>query len=258
LQTLDDSRKYFLLSEVTSDMAELSEYRLLSFDVYGTLVDWEGGILEVFQPIFHRNNRKDITREHLLQTFEKCEREQQSKTPDMLYTQVLSTVHPRIAAALGLEEPTAEESKAFSESIGRWPAFPDTVDALRRLSKHYKLVVLSNVDRESFSATNAGSLQGIKFDKIITAQDIGSYKPDQRNFGYMLEQVKADFGIEKEEVLQTAQSQFHDHEPASKIGIKSVWIARSGASMGIAAKEIYDWKFDTLGEMADALEKEIA
>jgi 2-haloalkanoic acid dehalogenase type II len=235
-------------------MSKLSDYHLLSFDVYGTLIDWESGILAAFQPILDRNGGKTFSRKHLLETFHKLEREQQRKVPDMLYSQLLSTIHPQFVAALGLDEPTAEESKAFGDSVGKWPAFPDTVDALRRLSKHYKLVVLSNVDRESFSASNAGPLQGVKFDAILTAQDIGSYKPDLRNFESMLKRVQERFGIEKETVLQTAQSQVHDHHPASKMGIKSVWIVRPGASMGNHEEEIYDWKFDTLGEMADALE----
>lgn len=239
-------------------MSSLSAYRLLSFDVYGTLIDWERGILEALQPILQRDTRKNFSREHLLKTFHSLEREQQGKTPDMLYSQLLSAVYPQLATVLGFEEPTVEESKAFGDSVGQWPAFPDTVDALRRLSKHYKLVVLSNVDRESFGATNAGPLQGVHFDAVITAQDIGSYKPDRRNFEYLLKQVRTNFGIEKEEILQTAQSQIHDHEPASKLGIKSVWIVRPGALMGNTVNEIYDWKFDSLGDLADAIENEIA
>ncbi|PWY66491.1 2-haloalkanoic acid dehalogenase [Aspergillus sclerotioniger CBS 115572] len=236
-------------------MSQLSEYRLLSFDVYGTLVDWEGGILAAFQPTLDKTNAQ-FSREHLLTVYHKLEREQQEKTPDMPYSQLLATIHPMWAERLGLAAPTAAESLEFGESVGNWPAFPDTVDALKRLSQHYKLVVLSNVDRTSFAKTNAGSLQGFPFDLIITAQDIGSYKPDLRNFEYMLKTVKNTFGIEPAQVLQTAQSQFHDHHPARKVGLKSVWIERPGATMGNLAETIYDWRFDTLGEMADALERQ--
>jgi 2-haloalkanoic acid dehalogenase type II len=238
-------------------MSKLSDYRLLSFDVYGTLIDWESGIVAAFQPALEKN-RKTFARRQLLEVFHKLEREQQAQSPDMPYSRLLATIHPQFAAALGLDEPAAEESEEFGNSVGKWPAFPDTVDALKRLSKHYKLLVLSNVDRESFGATNAGPLQGVHFDAVITAQDIGSYKPDLRNFEYMLKQVNSNFGISKEEVLQTAQSQHHDHHPASQMGIKSVWIVRPGALMGNTTNEIYDWKFDTLGEMADAIEQEIA
>ncbi|KAJ5953828.1 hypothetical protein N7501_008107 [Penicillium viridicatum] len=234
-------------------MTQLSDYRLLSFDVYGTLVDWEGGILAAFQPTLDKTGAQ-FSREHLLTVYHELEREQQSKTPDMPYHQLLTTVHPKFANRLGLEIPSQEESNQFGESVGSWPAFPDTVDALKRLSKHFKLVVLSNVDRVSFAKTNAGSLEGFPFDLIITAQDVGSYKPDLQNFKYMLSAVKSKFNIEPSQVLQTAQSQFHDHHPASKIGIKSAWIVRPGATMGNLPDNIYDWRFDTMGDMAKAYE----
>ncbi|OAP60167.1 haloacid dehalogenase, type II [Fonsecaea erecta] len=235
-------------------MAKLTDFRLLSFDVYGTLIDWETGILDGLKPL---TETKELTRSQILELYHELEVEQQNKTPDMPYSQLLTTVYPQFAARLCLKEPSVQESKAFGQSIGTWPAFPDTVDALQRLSRHYKLVVLSNVDRESFSASNAGPLGGVRFDKIITAQDVGSYKPDLRNFEYMLAAVKRDFGVEKHQVLQTAQSQFHDHHPARKMGIKSAWIQRRG-TMGNRNQEIYDWKFVTLGDMADAVEQELA
>lgn len=237
-------------------MALLSDYQVLCFDVYGTLVDWESGVVTALQPLLEAN-QIDIPKEHLLTVYHNLERAQQARTPDLGYADLLSTIHPQIAARLGLAEPTAEQNAAFGKSVGQWPAFPDTVDALRRLGKRYKLVVLSNVDRESFSQTNAGPLQGIAFDQIITAQDVGSYKPDLRNFQHMLREVEAKFGITKDKVIQTAQSQFHDHHPAKEMGIKSSWIVRPGAVMGNQEEEIYDWKFDTLRDMADALKKEL-
>lgn len=232
-------------------MAQLSNYRLLCFDVYGTLIDWEGGILAALQPLL--TSQGQFSREQLLTIFHELEAEQQRLTPDMPYSQLLATVHPLLAARLDLPAPSEEANTAFGESVGNWPAFPDTVEALKKLSKHYKLVVLSNVDRASFAKSNAGSLQGFPFDKIITAQDIGSYKPDARNFEYMKSAVQAEFGIESVQILQTAQSQFHDHQPARRAGIKSVWIERPGATMGNRDDPIFDWRFATLGEMADAL-----
>lgn len=236
-------------------MSFLSDYRLLTFDVYGTLVDWESGILSAFQPTLNEHNAH-FSPEQILHVFHGLEAAQQSHTPDMPYSELLATVHPKLAQGLGLPTPTEQQSKAFGESVGNWPAFPDTVAALHRLAKHFKLVVLSNVDRGSFAKTNAGSLQGFPFDLVITAQDIGSYKPDLRNFEYMLNAVKSKFDVNRDQVLQTAQSQFHDHHPAKKSGIKSVWIVRPGAIMGNQKDTVYDWKFDTLGEMADALERQ--
>ncbi|KAF5004523.1 hypothetical protein FDECE_8978 [Fusarium decemcellulare] len=238
-------------------MSKLSDFRLLSFDVYGTLIDWETGVLDGLKPLVESNNAS-FSREHLLATYHEFESAQQQKTPDMKYSELLSTIHPYVAERLGLPKPTAEQDKAFGASIGTWPAFPDTVDALRRLGKHYKLVVLSNVDRESFAKSNSEPLQGVPFDLIITAQDVGSYKPDLKNFEYMLREVESKFGIKSAQVLQTAQSQFHDHHPAKKMGMSSSWIERPGAIMGNRENPVYNWKFDTLGDMADALEKELA
>lgn len=234
---------------------KLSDFKVLTFDCFGTIIDWEKGALAALQPLLDKNNAS-FTREHLLTTYHEFEASQQAETPDLNYDQLLATIHPKIAARLGLPAPTPEESAAFGATVGIWPAFPDSVDALRRLGKHYRLVILSNVDRASFSRTNAGPLEGVPFDLIITAQDIGSYKPDARNFEYMIREVGEKFGVPKEAILQTAQSQFHDHHPAKKAGIRSSWIVRPGAVMGNRAEEIYDWKFDTLGEMADAVEAE--
>lgn len=236
-------------------MAKFADYKALVFDCYGTIIDWETGCVNGLKPFLDKHNA-NLSRKQLLDVYHECEHAQQIETPDLNYEQLVAAVLPQIAKKLSLPEPTAAESEAFGATVGEWPAFPDSVDALRRLSKYFKLVILSNVDRESFSKTNSGPLQGFPLDRIITAQDIGSYKPDLRNFEYMLKNVKEKFGIEKDEIIQTAQSQFHDHHPAKKMGLKSSWIVRPGAIMGNRAEEIYDWKFDTLGEMADAVEAE--
>ncbi|KIW66177.1 haloacid dehalogenase, type II [Phialophora macrospora] len=238
-------------------MAKLGDFQLLSFDVYGTLIDWEAGILSGLKPLIEQQGgTARLSRSQALDIYHELEREQQSATPGMPYSQLLTTIYPQFAARLGLLKPSTQDSETFGRSVGQWPAFPDTVDALRRLQRYYKLVILSNVDRESFQASNDGPLGGVVFDKIITAEDIGSYKPDLRNFEYLLRSVQEDFGVEKNQVLQTAQSQFHDHHPAKKMGIKSVWIERHG-TMGNRQEEIYDWKFATLGLMADAVEMEL-
>ncbi|PWY73045.1 2-haloalkanoic acid dehalogenase [Aspergillus heteromorphus CBS 117.55] len=233
-------------------MSQLASSRLLCFDVYGTLVDWETGILAAFQPTLDQSHAQ-FPAEQLLTLYHELERHQQTQTPDMPYSQLLATIHPVWATRLGLPTPSLEASLRFGDSVGNWPAFPDTVAALTRLARYYKLVVLSNVDRESFAKTNKGSLQGFPFDLVITAQDVGSYKPDVRNFEYMLRTVKERFEVDRAQVLQTAQSQFHDHHPARAVGIKSVWIVRPGAIMGNVAEAVFDWRFDTLGEMADAV-----
>lgn len=237
-------------------MSKLSNFKVLTFDVYGTLIDWETGIITNLQPLLNANNVR-FDRERLLEVMHDCEHTQQEETPGLKYHELLTAVHPQIAEKLGLPKPSVEQSQSFGASVGSWPAFPDTVSALRRLGKFYKLVVLSNVDRESFAGTNSGPLERAKFDLVITAQDVGSYKPNLRNFEYMVKEVNQKFGASKDQILQTAQSQFHDHQPAKKMSLKSSWILRPGAIMGNRDNAIYDWKFDTLGEMADALEHEV-
>lgn len=235
-------------------MAQLTDFKVLSFDVYGTLIDWEQGIISNLQPLLDANDAT-FSREKLLDVIHECERTQQAITPDAEYHEILAAIHPQIAAKLGLSKPSPDQSKAFGSSVGSWPAFPDTVAALRRLQKQFKLVVLSNVDRASFSGSNSGPLEGVEFDLVITAQDVGSYKPNLDNFRYMIKEVGERLGFPKEQILQTAQSQYHDHHPAKQMGIRSCWIVRPGAIMGNRSPEVYDWKFDTLGGMADALEE---
>ncbi|KAL8861984.1 MAG: hypothetical protein Q9178_001439 [Gyalolechia marmorata] len=239
-------------------MAKLTSFKILSFDTYGTLIDWEGGILTALSKT---SQGQDIpfSKSDILRRFHTLEKEYQSRYPNVPYSQLLAKVHPALSSELNLRAPTEDTSRQFGKSVGSWPAFPDTVEALKRLQKHFKLLVLSNTDRASFAATNSIQLPGVEFDAVLTAQDIGSYKPDKRNFEYLLDFIHQQWGISKDEVLQTAQSQFHDHYPAKDAGLRSAWIVRPGAIMGEQGKkgeEIWDWKFDTLGEMADAVEEE--
>ncbi|TLD18032.1 hypothetical protein PspLS_10382 [Pyricularia sp. CBS 133598] len=237
-------------------MSKLTDFKLLCFDVYGTLIDWESGIITALKPLIAANNASPSKHE-LMEAIHKAEAKQQAETPTMKYPDLLAAIHPQVARNLGFSVlPTEAESRTFGESVGTWPAFPDTVDALKRLSRRYKLVVLSNVDHVGIRGSVSGPMEGFQFDAILTAEEIGSYKPDLRNFEYMLRRVEEQFGVTKDQVLQTAQSQFHDHHPAKEMGMKSAWIARYGAVMGNLETLKYDWKFATLGEMADAVEAE--
>jgi 2-haloalkanoic acid dehalogenase type II len=239
-------------------MAKLTDFKLLSFDVYGTLIDWESGAVTALEPILKKSGKQDTDRKHILEVLHSIESRMEKENPTLKYSEVLAKVHPMLCKELGLQSPTEDENEKFGQSIGHWPGFPDIPSALQRLSKHYKLVVLSNVDNDSFKLGNNNGLQGFKFDAVYTAQDIGSYKPDLKNFEYMLKRVKEEFGVEKHEVLQTAQSQYHDHHPAKDMGIKSSWIYRPGAIMGNREDPVFNWNFDTLADMADAVEKEAA
>ncbi|WEW55762.1 hypothetical protein PRK78_001195 [Emydomyces testavorans] len=269
----------------------LTSFRLLSFDIYGTLIDWETGIHEALKPLTSRLPEPHPLKSDALalaKAFSNYERETQTAYPYLPYYRVLEIVYEQLAEELhALPQPTDGkdarelldvEKTSFAASIAAWPAFSDTVDAMRRLKKHFKLVPLSNIDRASFNKTLHGPLSGVHrdlpesnqtfFDAIYTAQDIGSYKPDLRNFEYLIAHAKEEFGVERDDILHVAQSLHHDHEPAKKMGLNSVWIARGegGVSgMGGQVEEYietgrvaFGWKFNSLGELADAVEKEVA
>ena len=239
----------------------LSDYKVLTFDCYGTLIDWESGIWDALQPLLGRNDRADVSRKTALESFSELESRIESESPGMLYPKVLSSVHAAIASRFDLES-TPELDLAFGGSVGRWPAFADTADALRYLKTRYKLVILSNVDRDSFAASSRKL--GVTFDAIYTAEDIGSYKPNPDNFEYLLRRLREEFGLEPTDVLHTAQSLFHDHAPAKTFGLANVWIDRQrlseggswGATAKLAARPETDFVFFTMGEMADAVREE--
>ena len=206
-------------------MTDFTHYRALSFDCYGTLIDWEGGILAAAQPWITRHAGK-IDEAGFLKAFGRVEREEQSAAPAKLYPQILEGVLRRIGAEHDLDV-SAEEADAFGRSVGDWPAFEDSHEALIALARDHKLIILSNVDRSSFSRSN--ERLGITFDKIITAQDVGSYKPDLRNFEALLAGL-ADFQISKDQLLHVGESMNHDVVPANQMGIDVVWIDRGKIS----------------------------
>ncbi len=232
----------------------LAGFKVLSFDCYGTLIDWESGILTALRPLVRRSGLM-LDGEEILATFAREEAAQQAATPAMPYAALLTVVHSRLARVWSVEE-SAAENERFGASIGDWPVFPDTVAALKLLGQRYRLVILSNVDRDSFRATNARL--GIVFDAIYTAQDIGSYKPDPRNFGYLIERLAGE-GIQKSEILHVAQSLFHDHGPANELGLASAWIDRRSGATGWGATAPpppgvrYDVRFESLADLAAAI-----
>ena len=218
------------------------DFQVLTFDCYGTLIDWERGIWDAFQPILSTNSRTDLTKGSVLRQFSILESNQQSASPGMLYTDILRTIHAQFAIDNQLIT-TKEMDQRFGKSVQHWPVFPDTVDALRILQSRYKLVILSNIDRASFAATNRKV--GVGFDAIYTAEDIGTYKPDPAAFEYMLFRLKDDFGLEKRDILHVGQSLYHDHVPARKAGLANVWIDRQNLSQGGK-----DWKGSNWGATA--------
>jgi len=210
---------------------KLTDFKALTFDSYGTLIDWETGIVNGLQPLVAKAQIV-ASRDQLLEIFGQNESAQEDETPAMPYSQLLSVVYKKLARIWDVAV-TDEDANIFGASVPDWPAFPDSVDALLYLKRHYKLIVLSNVDRISFRASNS-RLQ-VAFDAVYTAQDIESYKPALRNFEYMLRRLRDDFGVEKSDILHAAQSLYHDHVPAKQLGLASEWIDRRHTEKGCGA-----------------------
>ena len=236
----------------------LHDYEALSFDCYGTLIDWESGIWEALQPLFEANEA-GIQRPLALAEFGRIESELEAATPDMRYPDLLAAVHGRLASSLGLET-NGDLDRSFGSSVPQWPAFTDSAEALRALSGRYRLVILSNVDRQDFAASN--QKLGVAFDAIYTAEDIGSYKPDPANFEYLLDHLLDDLGIGADSILHVAQSLFHDHAPAKAAGIDTAWVDRQrlsaggewGATLPVEDPPVPDHVFFSMADLARAVE----
>ena len=237
----------------------LTDFKVLTFDCYGTLIDWESGMLAELAPLTAGLDR-ELTRNEILRAHARHEASQQRQTPAKRYQELLAIVYRRLAEEWGLSV-SWDECVRYGRSVKDWPAFPDSADALQYLKQHYKLVILSNVDNESFAASNRKL--GVEFDAIYTAEDIGSYKPADANFDYMLTMLKS-LGIGKPDILHTAESLFHDHAPANRHGLKSCWIYRRHGQEGFGATmppgEIprYDFRFKSMAEMVTAHKLEIS
>lgn len=237
---------------------KLTDFDVLTFDCYGTLIDWETGFWDALQPLLMENRTDAITREKALTTIAKIESQHQSNTPGMRYDHILERVHRDVAEHFNLTT-TPELDGAFGASLPHWPAFPDAADALRRLKQRFKLVILSNVHRDGFAASN-GKL-GVEFDAIYTAEDIGSYKPDPRNFEYMLQHLQQDLGASPDHILHVAQSLFHDHVQARAFGLANAWIDRQnlrgdggwGATAVVEERPEHDFHFPTLAAFAESI-----
>jgi 2-haloacid dehalogenase len=231
----------------------LHDFRVLTFDCYGTLIDWESGLFAALGPLLAKLPDPP-GRDAALASFARHESAQEMETPGMRYAELLARVHRRLAGDWGI---TADEEAArrFGASVPDWPAFPDSAEALGYLKRHYQLVILSNVDRQGFAGSNRRL--GVTFDAIFTAEDIGSYKPDPANFRYLLAQL-AERGVGKAEILHTAQSLYHDHVPAQRAGLATAWIDRRHAATGYGATMPppegvrYDFRFPSLAAMAEA------
>jgi 2-haloacid dehalogenase len=231
---------------------QLSDFTILTFDCYGTLIDWETGITEALRPLLARH-RIECPRDHILASFARHETAQEAETPGMIYSELLARVHRRLCDEWGIAA-GEEDRRAFGASVGDWPAFADSAAALAYLSRFYQLVILSNVDRRSFARSTRRL--GVAFDAVYTAEDVGSYKPDPRNFRHMIDALTKS-GHAASDILHTAQSLYHDHAPANALGLHSAWIDRRGGAGGGATPPApqrvhWDFRFGNMAEMVEA------
>jgi 2-haloacid dehalogenase len=237
---------------------DLTRYRALSFDCYGTLIDWEAGIAAILGP-WARRNDPSVTDEDVLVAYSDHEAAVEQEHPTTLYSDVLREAFRRTGTALGFEV-TDADADALGTSVPDWPAFGDSAAALQRLKQHYALIILSNVDRAGFAGSNR-RLQ-VEFDEILTAEDIGSYKPDPANFAALLERVD-EIGATGR-LLHVAQSLFHDHVPGKAAGLPTVWINRRHAQPGWGATPephvnvTPDVEFPSMTAFADAVDDAFA
>jgi 2-haloacid dehalogenase len=233
---------------------ELAGFEAMSFDCYGTLIDWEAGLGAVLAP-WARRQGVDLGNEQLLAAFSVHESSAEAEHPTERYPDILA----RTIRALGREigaEVTDQDAAALAGSVPDWPPFPDSHEALVRLARRHHLIILSNVDRGSFAHSNARL--GVTFASVLTAEDIGSYKPSPGNFAALIGEADR-LGVSRGGLVHAAQSIFHDHIPAKQAGLATVWINRRhdrpgwGATPAPSGPVTPDWEFPSMAAFAAAV-----
>lgn len=213
-------------ASVGSVTVDFDRFKCLSFDCYGTLIDWETGLLRALRSSLTRHS-VEIGDQELLSAYAEAETniEAGGYRP---YHQVLREVLLALGRRYGFS-PQARELEEFSASVADWPSFDDSPSALAALHEKYKLIILSNIDDDLFQ--HSARKLGIDFDHVFTAQRIHSYKPSETNFRYLIENA----GFPRERILHVAQSLFHDIAPAKRVGLATVWVNRRSGQAGTGA-----------------------
>ena len=233
-------------------MLDLTRFKVLTLDCYGTMIDWETGIFSALRPILTAHGKK-IPDSALLELYSELEASAEAsaeKGEFLRYRDALQSVVRGFGERLGFS-PTDAEVRSLPESLANWQPFPDTVEALRKLKSRYQLAVISNVDDDLFAST-APKL-GVVFDHVITAQQAQCYKPCIRMFELAEERIR----VSRERWLHVGQSIYHDVIPAQSLGIATVWVnrpsPRSGAGAATAAAGTPDLEvpdLDTLAQLS--------
>jgi 2-haloacid dehalogenase len=225
-------------------MLDFTRFEILTFDCYGTLINWEAGILPALHRILSAHGQKleDATLLKMYGDFEQLS-EQGDFHP---YRKVLESVVRRFGAQLGFT-PTDEEARSLPESLPNWRPWPDTVAALRQLKSRFRLAIVSNVDDDLFAGTRPQL--GVEFDEVITAQQAQAYKPSQKMFELALSRIHAP----AHRVLHVGQSIYHDVIPAQVLGLATVWVNRPSARPGVGAVKAAEAKPDLIVESLQEL-----
>ncbi|KAI0190897.1 HAD-like domain-containing protein [Xylaria flabelliformis] len=256
-----------------SSYPDLTGFKALSFDCYGTLIEWEAGMLKSLQPLVSQlpasHPLKTDPPIAAMQRLEEIATAHETRTPGLPYNELLVMSISELAHEAGIAL-SDSISEPFGNAVGTWGPFPDTVAGLQKLARHYKLIILSNVDNANMAATREKQLSPAHFDAAYTAQDIGSYKPSHQNFQYLFGHAKKDLGIDwqKGELLHVAHSLRVDHVPAKELNLRSVWISRGKEKSGFKGiggdwekyKDVtaFEWRFTSIGEFADEVERQFA
>lgn len=231
-------------------MLDFARFQALTFDCYGTLIDWESGILGALRPLLATHG-KQVSDADILAIYSELEPEVQGGEY-LAYREVLRRVVHGFGLRLRFTVSPAE-ADSLPESLKDWKPFPDTIPALRRLAQRYSLNIISNIDDDLFAMT-AKHLE-VKFDQVITAQQCRSYKPSLNNFNTALSRI----GLPPDRVLHVAESLFHDVAPARKLDLASVWVNRRKARQGVAASRSAevrpDFEVPDLKSLADLVER---
>jgi 2-haloacid dehalogenase len=218
----------------------------LTFDCYGTLIDWETGLSDAFRPVLAAHG-VGMDPEDVLARFARHEATAEAGEYRR-YTDVLAAGLRGVADELGFT-PSTDEIATFSRSVEAWPAFADSVDALARLKRRFRLGVITNCDDDLFAASNRRL--GVGFDWVVTAQQVGAYKPSEANFLVAFERL----GLPHDRIVHVAQSLFHDHVPAKRLGLTTVWIDRRhdrpGSGATPPAEASPDARYPDMASFAD-------
>ncbi|KAM0497356.1 hypothetical protein ACHAP8_006847 [Fusarium lateritium] len=248
---------------------DLTSFKALSFDVYGTLINQEPGMIRSLQPLLSRlpdDSPYKTNPLSLMQRFSTFYRSLAVDEPALRFNVILQRSFKNLVNELGISV-SETEIEEISSTPGTWEPFPDSVAGMQTLKKYYKLIAVTNMDNAN-AATTMKRLQPAEFDKVYTAEDIGSYKPAKANFDYLFSHVKSDLQINRDqgELLHVARSLIADHVPAKQLGLRSVWICRGGdkkESYGtggdyekLKQDVAYEWKFDSIADFAEEVERQ--